>query len=78
MSGEGQTIPASVMPAAGRRRTASRLTPPSQSRDRGCRIGEIHALNGGIERCPRCLGQDASGDCNGTEEQSDQNEDPDH
>ena len=49
----------------------------SQCRDCGCHIGEIHTLNCGIEQCPRCGGQYASCDCNGSEDRPDEDEDPD-
>src|SRR5665213_965051 len=36
---------------------------PSECRDCGRSIGQLHVLNCGIERCPRCAGQYATCSC---------------
>jgi hypothetical protein len=41
---------------------------PTYCRDCGCRIGNLHVLNCGVEQCPRCGYQYASCDCNGSED----------
>jgi len=41
---------------------------PEHCRDCGTPIGALHAMECGIERCPRCNGQYASCDCDGSED----------
>lgn len=41
---------------------------PSECRDCGVGIGQIHVGGCGIERCPRCNGQYQSCDCEGSED----------
>lgn len=41
---------------------------PQRCRDCGVGIGEVHAMNCVVERCPRCEGQYASCDCSGSED----------
>ena len=47
---------------------------PAECRDCGVAIGELHAMNCVVERCPACEGQYAGCDCDSSEDGPDEDD----